>query len=212
MLIVYRPRQVAGHRYLGDKRSGVVYDLDDVRLGGDVNDVNGVSSEGDVRSRGEVNDVRLGGEVRSRGGVGDMNSGEGSTPRSLIDELLASELYICFAPDTLPEARNRGYRLYRRRAFREALRRVLRLGRHTRSVGNADRSLASADRSSASADRSSASADRSLVGNADRSAFSADRSSASADRSSANADRSSASADRSSVGSADRSALNSPVR
>ena len=121
MLIVYRPRQVAGHRYLGDKRSGVVYDLDD---------------------------------VRSEGGVSDENSEEGSTPRSLIDELLASELYICFAPDTLPEARNRGYRLYRRRAFREALRRVLRLDRHTRSVGSADRSSVSADRSSVNADRS----------------------------------------------------------
>ena len=30
---------------------------------------------------------------------------------SAIDELMASEQYICFAPDTLAEARNRGYRL-----------------------------------------------------------------------------------------------------
>ena len=115
MLDVYRPRQVAGHRYLGDKCSGVVYDLDDVR------------SEGDVDSE------------------------EGSTPRSVIDELLASELYICFAPDTLAEARNRGYRLYRyrRRAFREASRRLARLGRHTPSGKGA--SLSSAKRAGGSA-------------------------------------------------------------
>ena len=29
----------------------------------------------------------------------------------LIDELIAAETFICFGPDTLPEARNRGYRL-----------------------------------------------------------------------------------------------------
>ena len=29
----------------------------------------------------------------------------------VIDELLESERFLCFAPDTLPEARNRGYRL-----------------------------------------------------------------------------------------------------
>ena len=29
----------------------------------------------------------------------------------LIDELLENETFICFAPDTLAEARNRGYRL-----------------------------------------------------------------------------------------------------
>ena len=127
MLIVYRPRQVAGHRYLGDKRSGVVYDLDDVRSG------DGVRSEGGVSGVSGENS--------------GVNSEEGSTPSSLIDELLASELYICFAPDTLPEARNRGYRLYRRRAFREALRRFLRLDRHTRSVGSADRSSVGSDRS-----------------------------------------------------------------
>jgi hypothetical protein len=28
-----------------------------------------------------------------------------------IDELMRAETYICFGPDTLPEARNRGYRL-----------------------------------------------------------------------------------------------------
>ena len=131
MLDVYRPRQVAGHRYLGDKRSGVVYDLDDV------------------------------------GSEGDVDSEEGSTPRSVIDELLASELYICFAPDTLAEARNRGYRLYRyrRRAFREASRRLARLGRHTPSGKGAGGS--SAKRAGRSSGKG---AGGSAVGDASRSA------------------------------------------
>ena len=29
----------------------------------------------------------------------------------VLDELMASELFLCFGPDTLAEARNRGYRL-----------------------------------------------------------------------------------------------------
>ncbi len=29
----------------------------------------------------------------------------------VIDELMAAETYLCFGPDTLAEARNRGYRL-----------------------------------------------------------------------------------------------------
>ena len=29
----------------------------------------------------------------------------------VITELMAAETFTCFAPDTLPEARNRGYRL-----------------------------------------------------------------------------------------------------
>jgi hypothetical protein len=32
------------------------------------------------------------------------------TDESIINELMASEAFICFGPDTLPEARNRGYR------------------------------------------------------------------------------------------------------
>ena len=32
----------------------------------------------------------------------------------VIEELLAAETFLCFAPDTLPEARNRGYHLCRR--------------------------------------------------------------------------------------------------
>ncbi len=30
----------------------------------------------------------------------------------VIDELLAAETYLCFGPDTLDEARNRGYKLF----------------------------------------------------------------------------------------------------
>ena len=51
-----------GFRYVGDKRSQVVYDLDEV------------------------------------------------SDESVIDELVASEQYLVFGPDSLAEARNRGYR------------------------------------------------------------------------------------------------------
>ena len=51
-----------GFRYVGDKRSQLVYDLDE---------------------------------------VGD---------ESVIEELVASEQFLVFGPDTLAEARNRGYR------------------------------------------------------------------------------------------------------
>jgi hypothetical protein len=57
-----RPVRFEDHRYLGDKRTQVVHDVD------------------------ACND------------------------ESIIDELLKAETYICFGPDTLPEARNRGYR------------------------------------------------------------------------------------------------------
>jgi hypothetical protein len=30
----------------------------------------------------------------------------------LIEELMEAETYLCFGPDTLAEARNRGYRLF----------------------------------------------------------------------------------------------------
>ena len=70
---VYRPKGVADHRYIGDKRSGAVYDLDAV--------------------------------------PDDDTPPAGGTARAVIDELVASGLYLCFAPDTLAEARNRGYRL-----------------------------------------------------------------------------------------------------
>jgi hypothetical protein len=32
------------------------------------------------------------------------------TAPDVIAELVSAETYLCFAPDTLPEARNRGYR------------------------------------------------------------------------------------------------------
>lgn len=57
-----RPTRVEDHRWIGDKRTQVVYDLDEV------------------------------------------------TDESVIHELISSENYLVFGPDTLPEARNRGYR------------------------------------------------------------------------------------------------------
>jgi hypothetical protein len=61
-----RPGRFEHHRYLGDKRTQIVHDLD-------------VCDAPDV-----------------------------------IAELMAAETFLCFCPDTLPEARNRGYRLCRR--------------------------------------------------------------------------------------------------
>ena len=55
------------NRFIGDKRTQEVYDLDD--------------------------------------------SEESESMRVLIDELVENETYICFSPDTLAEARNRGNRL-----------------------------------------------------------------------------------------------------
>ena len=63
-----RPTRFEDYRFLGDKRSQVVYDLDLV----------------------------------DEAGVGDV-----------IDELMTSEQFAAFAPDTLAEARNRGYRPHR---------------------------------------------------------------------------------------------------
>lgn len=57
-----RPVRFEHHRYLGDKRAQVVYDLDSERL-----------------------------------------------DPAIIEELMASEQFIGFGPDTLAEARNRGY-------------------------------------------------------------------------------------------------------
>ena len=59
-----RPTRFEEHRYLGDKRKQVVYDLDTDDAGA----------------------------------------------QEAIAELLASEQFLAFAPDTLEEARNRGYR------------------------------------------------------------------------------------------------------
>jgi hypothetical protein len=63
---VGRPTRFEHNRYLGDKRSQVVYDLD--------------LADSDPQ-------------------VADA-----------IEELLASERFAAFGPDTLAEARNRGYR------------------------------------------------------------------------------------------------------
>jgi hypothetical protein len=65
---VSRPARFEDYRFLGDKRSQVVYDL----------------------------------ELVEEAELGDA-----------IDELMASEQYAAFAPDTLAEARNRGYRPHR---------------------------------------------------------------------------------------------------
>ena len=60
-----RPTRFEEHRYLGDKRTQVVYDVDAV------------------------------------------------VDASVIDEIVATNQALAFAPDTLAEARNRGYRLRR---------------------------------------------------------------------------------------------------
>jgi hypothetical protein len=62
---VSRPSRFESFRFLGDKRTQTVYDLDLVE----------------------------------EAGLGEA-----------IDELMASEQFAAFAPDTLAEARNRGYR------------------------------------------------------------------------------------------------------
>ncbi len=61
-----RPAKFEHHRFLGDKRTQVVYDVDAL-------------DQADAH---------------------------------LVEELVESEQYLCFGPDTLPEARNRGYRLF----------------------------------------------------------------------------------------------------
>ena len=61
-----RPSAFAHHRFIGDKRTQQVYDLDQVA---------------DVEAMAIV-----------------------------LDELMSSDRFLCFGPDTLAEARNRGYR------------------------------------------------------------------------------------------------------
>ncbi len=58
-----RPTRFEHNRWLGDKRTQLVYDIDD----------------------------------------------EATDPEAIAD-LMAAETYLCFGPDTLAEARNRGYR------------------------------------------------------------------------------------------------------
>jgi hypothetical protein len=62
-----RPTKFEHNRFVGDKRTQVVYDLDHTD----------------------------------------------AAVEKAVAELLAAETFICFGPDTLPEARNRGYRLAR---------------------------------------------------------------------------------------------------
>ena len=62
-----RPSAFAHHRFVGDKRTPQVYDLDEVA--------------------------------------------DEEALAIVLDELMASERFLCFGPDTLAEARNRGYRL-----------------------------------------------------------------------------------------------------
>jgi len=61
-----RPGKFEHHRYVGDKRTQIVYDVDE------------------------------------------------TTDEAALDELMESEQFIGFSPDTLAEARNRGYRLAKR--------------------------------------------------------------------------------------------------
>ena len=64
-----RPSAFAHQRFIGDKRTQEVYDLDEV--------------------------------------------GDEEAMTVVLDELVASERFLCFGPDSLAEARNRGYRLRR---------------------------------------------------------------------------------------------------
>ena len=61
-----RPKGFTEHRFLGDKRTQVVYDLDDE-----------------------------------------------ATPEDAVADVVAAEAFLAFGPDTLAEARNRGYRLWK---------------------------------------------------------------------------------------------------
>jgi hypothetical protein len=61
-----RPARFEHHRFFGDKRNQVVYDLD----------------------------------------AADLD-------QSLVDDVLAAQTYQTFGPDSLAEARNRGYRLWK---------------------------------------------------------------------------------------------------
>ncbi|MCX6524219.1 MAG: hypothetical protein NTX58_05550 [Actinobacteria bacterium] len=52
--------------------------------------------------------------------VYDVDALEGED-EALIEELMLAETYLCFGPDTLPEARNRGYHLFsKQRALHES--------------------------------------------------------------------------------------------
>ena len=61
-----RPSKFEHHRYVGDKRSQVVYDIDELA----------------------------------------------EEYEHLVHELMEAETFLCFGPDELSEARNRGYKLF----------------------------------------------------------------------------------------------------
>jgi hypothetical protein len=61
-----RPSKFEHHRYVGDKRSQVVYDVDELA----------------------------------------------EEYAHLVHELMEAETFLCFGPDELSEARNRGYKLF----------------------------------------------------------------------------------------------------
>lgn len=61
-----RPKGFSDNRFLGDKRTQVVYDLDD-----------------------------------------------DTTPEEAVAAVMEAESFLAFGPDTLAEARNRGYRLHK---------------------------------------------------------------------------------------------------
>ncbi|MBI30469.1 MAG: hypothetical protein CL519_03975 [Actinobacteria bacterium] len=56
-------------------------------------------------------DNRFIGDTRTQEVYDLDESEESESMQVLIDELVENETFICFAPDTLAEARNRGYRL-----------------------------------------------------------------------------------------------------
>lgn len=63
-----RPAALEHFRFVGDKRTQIVYDQD--------------------------------------------AAGDDAAVAAAVADIVASETYACFAPDTLAEARNRGYRAY----------------------------------------------------------------------------------------------------
>ena len=56
-------------------------------------------------------DNRFIGDTRTQEVYDLDESEESESMQVLIEELVENETFICFAPDTLAEARNRGYRL-----------------------------------------------------------------------------------------------------
>ena len=56
-------------------------------------------------------DNRFIGDTRTQEVYDLDESEESESMQVLIDELVENETFICFAPDTLAQARNRGYRL-----------------------------------------------------------------------------------------------------